>query len=68
LIDVDVVPSHRREGLALFLIGEVLRQAAEQGIGLAEVQTMQQNTAALELYRKLGFHQVDSGAVFRKDP
>jgi len=67
LIDVHVVHSHRREGLALHLVGEVLRQAAEQGIGLVEVQTMQQNTPAVALYRKLGFHQVDSGAVFRKE-
>jgi ribosomal protein S18 acetylase RimI-like enzyme len=67
LIDVHVVQSHRREGFALFLLGEVLRQAAEQGIGLVEVQTMEQNTPALALYRKLGFHQVDSGAVFRKE-
>lgn len=67
LIDVHVVGAHRREGLALFLVGEVLRQAAEQGIGLVEVQTMEHNTAALALYRKLGFHQVDSGAVFRKE-
>ena len=67
LIDVRVVESHRREGLALHLVGEILRQAAEQGIGLVEVQTMHHNAAALALYRKLGFHQVDSGAVFRKD-
>jgi ribosomal protein S18 acetylase RimI-like enzyme len=28
---------------------------------------MQANTAALRMYRKLGFEQVDSGAVFRKE-
>jgi len=47
-------------------LGEILREAAEQGFGLAEVQTMQHNMPALAIYAKLGFHQVDTGVVFRK--
>ena len=67
LIDVWVAQQHRRQGLALFLISEVMRQATEEGFGLIEVQTMHNNAAALELYHKLGYYQVDSGAVFRKE-
>ncbi len=67
LTRLDVSPDHRRQGLAACLVGEALRQLVEQGVGLVEVQTMQSNTAALALYRKLGFAQVDSGAVFRKE-
>ncbi len=67
LIDVEVAGTHRRQGMAACLLCDVLRQAAEQGVALVEVQTMQQNTAALALYKKLGFHQADSGAVFRKE-
>lgn len=66
LIDVEVCATHRRQGMAACLLCEILRQAAEQGVALVEVQTMQQNSAALALYKKLGFHQADSGAVFRK--
>jgi GNAT superfamily N-acetyltransferase len=67
LVDVLVAEPHRRQGMGVLLIGEILREAAEQGYGLIEVQTMQHNTAALAMYQKLGFLQLDSGAVFRKE-
>jgi ribosomal protein S18 acetylase RimI-like enzyme len=67
LVDVWVTETHRRQGIGLSLVGEILRQAGEQGFGLVEVQTMQHNAAALGMYRRLGFEQVDSGAVFRKE-
>jgi GNAT superfamily N-acetyltransferase len=67
LIDVWVDESMRRQGLGINLVGEVLRQTAEQGFGLIEVQTMQRNTAAIVMYEKLGFRRIDSGIVFRKE-
>jgi ribosomal protein S18 acetylase RimI-like enzyme len=67
LIDVWVDEAFRRQGMAVNLISDALLQMAEQGYGLVEVQTMQSNAAATAMYRKLGFHQVDSGAVFRKE-
>jgi ribosomal protein S18 acetylase RimI-like enzyme len=68
LIDVWVAEQLRRQGMAVGLISEALRQIAEQGVGLVEVQTMQSNAPALAMYHKLGFQQIDAGAVFRKDP
>ncbi len=53
--------------MAVSLIGEILRQAAEQGVGLVEAQTMQHNTSSQGTFHKLDFHQVDSGVVFRKE-
>lgn len=67
LIEVEVDPEQRKKGFATYLIGEALRQLAEQSVALVEVQTMQGNSAAVRMYRKLGFQQVDSGAVFRKE-
>lgn len=67
MVDVWVADDHRRQGMGLSLVGEILRQAAQQGYGLVEVQTMQQNSAARALYQKLGFEQIDSGAVYRKE-
>ncbi len=67
LIDVEVEPAERKKGLATYLVAESLRQLNEQGFAQVEVQTMQGNTAALRMYRKLGFQQVDSGVVFRKE-
>jgi ribosomal protein S18 acetylase RimI-like enzyme len=67
LIDVLVDEAVRRQGLAVNLLGDMLRRAAEQGIGLVEVQTMKSNTAAIAMYVKLGFQEVDQGVVFRKE-
>ncbi len=67
MVDVWVADAHRRQGMGLSLVGEILRQASEQGYGLVEVQTMQQNSAARALYQKLGFEQIDSGAIYRKE-
>lgn len=65
--DVWVSEPLRRQGMAVTLLGEILRQAAEQGVGLVEAQTMQHNTSSQATFHKLGFHQVDSGVVFRKE-
>lgn len=67
LLDLEVAPPLRRQGLALFLVGEALKDLAQQSVNLVEVQTMQANEAALALYRKLGFAQANLGTVYRKD-
>jgi ribosomal protein S18 acetylase RimI-like enzyme len=66
LLDVAVDPAHQREGLATFLLSEAFRHLQTQSISLVEVQTMRQNAAAIGLYRKLGFEEIDQGAVYRK--
>ena len=67
LYDLQVAPDRRRCGLATFLVGDAFRRLAAQGIALIEVQTMAGNAAALALYRKLGFREVDQGIAYRKD-
>jgi ribosomal protein S18 acetylase RimI-like enzyme len=67
LVDVLVAPPVLHQGLATFLISEVLKELQQQGIGVVEAQTMQRNAAAIGLYKKLGFSLVDGGAVYRKD-
>lgn len=66
LIDLAVEEPQRRQGLATFLLSEVFRQLHAEGVALVEVQTMQANRAARALYNKLGFDEVDQGAVYRK--
>lgn len=66
LTELEVAGSRRREGLATALLSEAFRCLAQQGYRLIEVQTMTHNTAALALYHKLGFQQVDQGTVYRK--
>ena len=67
LIDVWVEESFRRRGAALFLLGEAFRQFAREGGTTVQVQAMQHNLAALNLYRKLGFRQIGQGSVLRKE-
>ncbi|MCA9189950.1 MAG: GNAT family N-acetyltransferase [Pirellulaceae bacterium] len=67
LIDMFVPPPHRRTGLGTFINAYAMRHLRDRGATHVEVQTMINNTAALALYRKLGFNEVDQGIVLRKD-
>jgi ribosomal protein S18 acetylase RimI-like enzyme len=67
ILDLEVDETLRRQGIATYLVSDVLRQLALQGVGLVQVQTMQGNQAALKLYEKLGFRLIDQGAVYRKE-
>jgi ribosomal protein S18 acetylase RimI-like enzyme len=67
LFDLQVAPERRRAGLASFLLGDAFRRLMAQGIGLVEVQTMAGNSAALGLYGKLGFREVEQGVAYRKE-
>lgn len=66
LHDLQVPPELQRSGLATFLNFEAIKYLQTSGMGLVEAQTMRQNTAAIGLYEKLGFEQVDQGVVLRK--
>ena len=66
VIGLEVDEAYRRQGIATYLMGDILRQLASQGTTLVQVQTMQWNKPALKLYEKLGFELVDQGAVYRK--
>lgn len=66
LIRLETKPELQRQGMAMFLLGEAFQQLRNYGVSLVETQTMVHNAAALGLYKKLGFQQVDQGAVFRK--
>jgi len=66
ILDVQVSESHRRRGLAKYLISLLLRHLQDQFFEIAEVQVEESNAAALGLFRSLGFDLVDTGKVFRK--
>lgn len=66
LVDLEVKDTHRRQGMAVYLLSEAFKQLHDEGVAVVEVQTMQNNTAAMALYSRLGFHVVDHGAVLRK--
>lgn len=53
--DVWVSPEHRRRGLALAVVRELVGWAAERGATTAYLQVRGDNPAALALYERLGF-------------
>lgn len=67
LTQVRVDPKSYQDGLAMHLISEALRHVQSEGATLVEVQVLAGDTAPLELYTRLGFHEVDRGITFRKE-
>lgn len=55
LAAVEVLPGHRRQGLARRIVTTSLAWAAERGADKAYLQTMPDNHAAIALYRPFGF-------------
>lgn len=68
IMDVEVHPNCRRQGLAKYLIVQIIRYLQDQFFAIAEVQAMNNNSAALNLYQALGFQKVDEGHVYRLKP
>jgi ribosomal protein S18 acetylase RimI-like enzyme len=57
----------RRQGLAKFLMVNLIRYLQEQYFGLVEVQAMERNQPAVKLFQSLGFEQVDFGRVYKRE-
>jgi ribosomal protein S18 acetylase RimI-like enzyme len=66
ILEVSVLPELRRQGLAKFLMIQLLRYLQEQYFGLTEVQLLDHNQPALGFFRGLGFDQVDVGRLYKK--
>ena len=66
VLDVQVRPDVRRQGLARFLLNQMLRYIQEQYFRGAEVHVPELNQAALGLFKSLGFAQVDIGRSYRR--
>lgn len=58
LLNIAVVPQHRRAGLGKLLFEEFLKEAQRLGAADVWLEVAVDNDAALELYRAYGFEQV----------
>ena len=68
LTHLDVASDLEREGLAVFLVGEALRQAALEGITLVETQIPAlDESLRLIFVGKLGFQVVEQALELRKE-
>jgi ribosomal protein S18 acetylase RimI-like enzyme len=61
ILDLEVDPAQRRQGLGKFLVTQILYHLQEQFFSLAEVQVPAENAAAARLLVGLGFTEVDRG-------
>ena len=68
IVDVNVEPEYRKQGLGTFLMIQILRHFRENGLKLAEVQTMARNTVACRLFQRIGFREIDRGIIYRAEP
>lgn len=66
LVELSVVPHHRRKGLATYMVGESLRQLKQSGIGLVEIQHVATDAVVKSLCKKLEFKPIDSTVLWRK--
>lgn len=66
VVELEVVPTCRRQGLASYLVGESLRMLASQGFHSVEVHTPADNPAGVGLLQKFSFQQCGQGTVYRK--
>ena len=67
LCDLYVDETNRRQGYASYLLGEAFKEVLKRGVSMVEAHTMADNEAAIGLYKKLGFTQVDTGVVLRRE-
>jgi ribosomal protein S18 acetylase RimI-like enzyme len=66
IIDVQVRPDLRQQGLAKFLVTHILRFLQDQFFGIGELQARADDPASVKLCESVGFEQVDVGYVYRK--
>lgn len=66
LTDLHVVPEARRQGLAKFLLTQLLRHLHEHFFNLVEAQVPRDNAAMLTLLQSMDFQQVDVGQCFSR--
>jgi ribosomal protein S18 acetylase RimI-like enzyme len=66
ITDLVVPDDLRRQGLAKFLLAQVLRYLSDQFFSIVEIQTLAENIAAIEMLRNLDFQQVDAGHIYRR--
>jgi len=66
MLDFEVLPDYRRQGLGKLFLSYIMRQVQEQFFQIVELHLPADNTQSLAFLEGLGFKQVDTGQVFAK--
>jgi ribosomal protein S18 acetylase RimI-like enzyme len=67
LLEIQVRSDLRRQGVAKFLLSQILRKLQEEYFGVVEAQAPEADATAGALLASLGFERVDVGRVYRKE-
>jgi ribosomal protein S18 acetylase RimI-like enzyme len=66
IVQIEVQPAVRRQGLAKFLLDQLLRHLQDQCFLRTEVNTSPDDEAASNLFKGLGFQQIDVGHSYMR--
>lgn len=58
ILTIDVSLSHRRKGVGIKLLHEIEKIFKDRGAKICRLEVREDNVAALNLYRKLGYRKV----------
>jgi len=67
VMDIQVRSDLRQQGVGKYLFAQLLRYLQDQYFGIAEVQVRDDCEAAIRMFRSLGFAEVDTGYLYRKE-
>jgi ribosomal protein S18 acetylase RimI-like enzyme len=67
LFEIAVRPDLRRQGLARFLLAQLMRYLQDQFFGILEAHVPQGNEPAANLLRGMGFEPVDTGRNYQRN-
>lgn len=65
---LEIREEFRRQGYGKLFLHGILKHLRGQKIELVEVQTMERNEPARNLYQMLGFQHIDTGHAYRYQP
>lgn len=68
LYRIAVLPAYRRRGYGRALLDELFRYAAERSVGSFWLEVRESNTAAIKLYRSVGFSVSSRREKYYRDP
>ncbi len=68
ITNIAVHPEHRREGLGYAIVQALLRHAKDSRLESVSLEVRVSNTAAIELYRKVGFVEAGRRKGFYQKP
>ena len=68
ITNVAVSPERQREGIGAFLVGSMIKLAAEQDCPVLHLEVRESNAVARRLYKRLGFQEDGLRKNYYTDP